>query len=72
MERLVRKLLLAANTVAAVLSLVWLWGHSTVQTGDWEFWFALAYLLLALFNLAYFIRRGRRRYGREPERGADF
>ena len=67
MEQPVRRLLLAANTGAALVSLIWLWGHSTVEAGSWEFWFALGYLLLAVFNLTYLIRRGRRRYGREPE-----
>lgn len=66
-EKLVRLLLLAANTGAIVVSLAWLWGRTTAQAGDWEFWFALGYLLLAVFNLTYLVRRGRRHYGREPE-----
>ena len=65
-EKLVRFLLLAANTSAVVVSLAWLLGRSSAQAGDWEFWFALGYLLLAVFNLTYLVRRGRRHYGREP------
>ena len=61
-----RLLLVAANTCAAVLSLVWLWGNSSSQNGGWELWFALGYLLLTVTNLTYLLKRGRRRYGREP------
>jgi len=61
----VRILLVAANTCAAVLSLVWLWGNSSSLSSGWELWFALGYLLLTLANLTYLIRRGRRHYGRE-------
>ena len=61
-----RLLLVAANTSAAVLSLVWLWGNSSSTSGGWEVWFALGYLLLTVANLAYLLKRGRRRYGREP------
>ncbi len=63
-----RTLLVAANTLAVALSLIWLWGHSSAPASNWEFWFALGYFVLAIANLAYFLRRGRRRYGRDPER----
>jgi len=62
----VRLLLVAANSCAAVLSLIWLWGNSSSAGSGWEVWFAISYLLLAMANLAYLLRRGRRRYGREP------
>lgn len=62
-----RLFLVASNTVAALFSLFWLWGHSTVRSGAWEFWFALGFLALATVNLAYLVHRGRRRYGRESE-----
>ena len=51
------RFLTAANAFATVFSLIWLAGHSTVRTFDWEFWFALGYLFLAAANLAYFLRR---------------
>ena len=66
MEQEVRVLLVAANTCAAVLSLIWLWGNSSSVGSGWEVYFALGYLLLTITNLAYLLRRGRRRYGREP------
>ena len=52
--------LIAINTCAAILSLLWLWGHSASRTSDWELWFALTYLFVALANLAFFFRHGRR------------
>ena len=51
--------MLALNAFFAVFSLVWLAGHMTVRLFDWEFWFALAYLVLAVINTAYFARRKR-------------
>lgn len=59
-----RLVLVAANTAAAVLSVVWVWGSA--PSSGWELWFALGYLLLTVTNLAYLLNRGRRRYGREP------
>jgi hypothetical protein len=52
-----RVLLIALNTSAALISLIWLWGHSN---NDWELWFAGGYLTVAAANLYYFFRRARR------------
>ena len=54
-----RTLLVAANTLGAALSLIWLWGHSTTDRGNWEIWFALGYLSVAVLNLVFFFRGGR-------------
>jgi hypothetical protein len=55
-----RVFLIGINTLAAVVSLIWLWGHSSAPTSDWEFWFAFGYLVVAAGNLFYFYRRNRR------------
>ncbi len=52
-----RGFLFIANGLALVFSLVWLISHSTVRTGDWEFWFALGYLCLAALNMLYMLRK---------------
>ena len=67
-----RVVLVAVNTVAALFSLIWIWGHSSTPANDWEFWFALGYLLVAGLNLFYFVRRARKEgmYGNEEEEEA--
>ena len=55
-----RVFLVGINTFAALVSLIWLWGHSNAPTNDWEFWFAFGYLIVAASNLYYFFRRARR------------
>lgn len=45
-----QRFLRVANGAAVVFSLVWLVGHATVRMFDWEFWFALGYLALAILN----------------------
>jgi aminoglycoside phosphotransferase (APT) family kinase protein len=63
LEDAVRLFLVAANTFGAVVGLIWLWGRSTTQFGDWEFYFVLGYFVLAVVNLSYFYRRGHRAPG---------
>lgn len=55
-----RVLLVALNTLAALISLIWLWGHSNNPNNEWEFWFSGLYLIVAAANLYYFFRRARR------------
>ena len=52
--------LISLNTLAALVSLIWLWGHSNGPANEWEFWFAGGYLIVAAANLYYFIRRARK------------
>ena len=53
------RLLFAVNLAAAIFSGIWLAGHARVRIFDWEFWFALGYLGVALLNLGL-IGRARR------------
>jgi len=55
-----RVFLVALNTAAALISLIWLWGHSSNPANNWELWFAGGYLVVAAANLYYFFRRARR------------
>jgi hypothetical protein len=55
-----RVFVVALNTLAALVSLMWLWGHSNSPSSDWEFWFSGGYLITAAANLYYFFRRARR------------
>lgn len=50
---------IALNAALAVFSAIWLAGHSTVRMFDWEFWFALLFLIAALVNLLLFRHLGR-------------
>jgi hypothetical protein len=52
--------LISLNTLAALVSLIWLWGHSSSPANEWEFWFAGGYLIVAAANLYYFFRRARK------------
>jgi len=51
----VRKFLTLVNGFAVLFSIVWLIGHATVRIGDWEFWFAVGYLLVVALNLGYVV-----------------
>ena len=55
-----RVFLVALNTFAAFVSMIWLWGHPNSPGNQWEFWFAFGYLIVAAANLYYFFRRARR------------
>jgi hypothetical protein len=45
------------NSAAALFSLWWFIAHVQRQVGDWEFWFALIYLVVTTANAVYFVRR---------------
>ena len=49
------------NGLATLFSLWWLGAHVRVRVGDWEFWFALGYLVVCAVNFAYFARAARTR-----------
>jgi hypothetical protein len=55
-----RVFLVGINTLAALVSVIWLWGHSNSPANDWEFWFSGGYLIVAAANLYYLFRRARR------------
>lgn len=52
-----KNLLTALNGFAVVFCVIWLAGHSTVRVFDWEFWFALGFLALAVLNTVWFLRQ---------------
>ena len=54
-----RAFIIALNSFAALVSLIWLGGHSNNPANDWEFWFAGGYLVISAANLYYFFRRAR-------------
>ncbi len=47
------------NILAALFSAWWFIVHAQRRIGDWEFWFALIYLIVTTVNVFYFVRRER-------------